>query len=114
MSESKANIQRYRSRISTLIPQLLTTYQPDFASISPDEEWVIGIDELREIIVRDQRIVKGRDFFELELSNAQTGEVFAEGSQIPRSSAVLVRPRARGPGGVRGRPSSARGVGGGA
>lgn len=35
----------------------------------------ISVPELREQITRDSKIVKGRDFFELEISNAQTGEV---------------------------------------
>ena len=51
----------------------------------------IPLAELRAAIVRDNHIVKGRDFFDLELSNAQTGEVYAEDALIGRNTAVLVR-----------------------
>ena len=47
--------------------------------------------ELRAKIVAEQNIVKGRDLFVLELSNAQTGEVYDEEALIPRNTAVLVK-----------------------
>ena len=51
----------------------------------------IALAELRAAIVRDNHIVKGKDFFLLELSNAQTGEVYAEDALIGRNTAVLVK-----------------------
>ena len=51
----------------------------------------IALAELRAAIVRDNHIVKGRDFFLLELSNAQTGEVYAENALVGRNTAVLVK-----------------------
>ena len=51
----------------------------------------IALAELRAAIVRDNHIVKGRDFFLLELSNAQTGEVYAENALVNRNTAVLVK-----------------------
>ena len=47
--------------------------------------------DLRQEIIRESKIVKGRDFFELELSNAQTGEVYAMADLIGRNTSVLVR-----------------------
>ncbi|KOO33764.1 retinoblastoma-binding protein, partial [Chrysochromulina tobinii] len=51
----------------------------------------IPLIELREKIVAEQKIVKGKDLFVLELSNAQTGEVYEENALIPRNTAVLVK-----------------------
>ena len=51
----------------------------------------IPLAELRAKIVADNHIVKGRDFFVLELSNAQTGEVYGENSLVGRNTAVLVK-----------------------
>ncbi|KAL1523782.1 hypothetical protein AB1Y20_018705 [Prymnesium parvum] len=51
----------------------------------------IQLSELRAQIIRDGKIAQGSDFFELELSNAQTGEVFGERALVPRNTAVLVR-----------------------
>ena len=49
----------------------------------------IPLAELRAKIVSDNNIVKGRDFFLLELTNAQTGEVYAEDSLVEDSSWAL-------------------------
>ena len=51
----------------------------------------IALAELRAAIVRDNHIVKGRDFFLLELSNAQTGEIYAEDALVGRNTSVLVK-----------------------
>lgn len=51
----------------------------------------IPLIELREKIVAEQKIVKGKDLFVLELSNPQTGEVYEENALIPRNTAVLVK-----------------------
>ena len=51
----------------------------------------IALNELRAAIVQEHHIVKGRDFFLLELSNAQTGEVYGEDGLIGRNTAVLVK-----------------------
>ena len=52
----------------------------------------IALKELRAAIVKDNRInLTGRDIFLLELSNAQTHEVYGEDSLVARNTAVLVK-----------------------
>ena len=51
----------------------------------------IQLNELRAQIIRDGKITQGRDFFDLELSNAQTGEIYSDRALVPRNTAVLVR-----------------------
>ena len=52
----------------------------------------IGVVELRAQIVKDRKIVtNNRDMFLIELSNAQTGEVYGEEALVGRNTAVLVK-----------------------
>ena len=52
----------------------------------------IAVAELRAQIVKAQKIVTtSRDMFLIELSNAQTGEVYQEDALVPRNTAVLVK-----------------------
>ena len=52
----------------------------------------IAVAELRAEIVKAQNIVTtNRDMFMIELSNAQTGEVYGEDALVPRNTAVLVK-----------------------
>ena len=51
----------------------------------------IPVHDVRAQIIRDGRIDIGHASFDLELSNAQTGDVYGERALIARNTAVLVR-----------------------
>ena len=51
----------------------------------------ITLNDLKKQIIEERKINKGRDFFELELTHAQSGLVYTDNALIGRNTAVLVR-----------------------